>query len=181
MKKQIICERTKKEAIQPTIGFTCALVMVILFGLFDIRELGVDISAGTETTMYWIVRIICILCIPLISFLLFKSVKQLFKGELTVKISEDGIYLNIHKDLNITIQYEDIEKVSFKEYPNDQYMIFLFLKNPSKYLNEVQIEKNNKAKEKIPESGDIAIPSLFLREKKETVIDLINSYRMQVD
>lgn len=184
MKKEIICEKTKKEAIQPTIGFTGALITVVWCGVFDIRKFGVDISAGTETTMYWIVRIICILCIPLIAFLLFKSVKQLFKGELLVKISEDGIYLNIHKDLNTTIQYEDIEKVSFKEYPNNQYMIFLFLKNPPKYLNEEQIERNNRAKEKIPESGDIAIPSLFLKdlkEKKEDVIDLINSYRMQVD
>ena len=63
-------------------------------------------------------------------------------------------------------------------------MIFLFLKNPPKYLNEEHIERNNRAKEKIPESGDIAIPSLFLKdlkEKKEDVIDLINSYRMQVD
>ncbi len=38
-----------------------------------------------------------------------------------------------------------------------------------------------KAKEKIPESGDIAISSLFLKEKKNDVIDLINFYRMQVD
>ena len=184
MKKQIISEKTKKEAIQPTIGFTCALAMVVLCGLFDIRELGVDIGAGTETTMYWIVRIICILCIPLMAFSLFKSVKQLFKGELMLKISEDGIYLNIHKDLNTTIQYEDIEKVSFKEYPNDQYMIFIFLKDPSKYLSKAQIERNYrnyKAKEKIPESGDIAIPSPFLKEEKEVVIDIINSYRMQVD
>ena len=98
-----------------------------------------------------------------------------------LKISEDGIYSNIHKDLNTTIQYEDIEKVSFKEYPNDQYIIFIFLKDPSKYLSEAQIERNYKAKEKIPESGDIAIPSLFLKEEKEVVIDLINSYRMQVD
>lgn len=177
MKKEIICEKTKKEAIQPTIGFTCALAMVVLFGLFDIRKLGVDISAGTEMVMYWIVRIICILCIPLIAFLLFKVVKQLFKGELLVKISEDGIYLNIHKDLNITIQYEDIEKVSFREYPNNQYMIVLLLKNPSKYLNDKQIERNNQAKAKIPESGDIAIPSFFLKAKKEYVIDLINFYR----
>ena len=181
MKKQIISEKTKKEAIQPTIGFTCALAVVVLCGLFDVRELGVDIGAGTETTMYWIVRIICILCIPLMAFLLFKSVKQLFKGDLMLKISEDGIYLNIHKDLNTTIQYEDIEKVSFKEYPNDQYIIFIFLKDPSKYLSEAQIERNYKAKEKVPESGDIAIPSLFLKEEKEVVIDLINSYRMQVD
>ena len=111
MKKEIICEKTKKDAIQPTIGFTCALVMVVLCGVFDIRKFGVEISAGTETTMYWIVRIICILCIPLIAFLLFKFVKQLLKGELLIKISEDGIYLNIHKDWNATIQYEDIENV----------------------------------------------------------------------
>ena len=181
MKKQIICEKTKKEAIQPTIAFTCGLAAVVFYGLFDIRELGVEIGAGMETTLYWIVRIICILCIPLMAFLLFHFVKQLFKGELMLKISEDGIYLNIHKDLNTTIHYEDIEKVSFKEYPNDQYMIFIFLKDPSKYFSETQIERNYKAKEKITESGDIAIPSLFLKEEKEVVIDTINSYRMQVD
>ena len=110
MKKQIISEKTKKEAIQPTIGFTCALAMVVLCGLFDVRELGVDIGAGTETTMYWIVRIICILCIPLMAFLLFKSVKQLFKGELMLKISEDGIYLNIHKDLNTQFNTKILKK-----------------------------------------------------------------------
>ena len=170
MKKEIVYENTRKDAIQPTIGLTCTLIVLILCGLFDIRELGVNITTESETTIYWVVRIICILCIPVISFLLFKFIKQLFKGKLLVKISQEGIYLNIHKNLNTTIQYADIERVSFKEYPNDQYIIFLFLKNPSKYLNKAQIKRNYKAKEKIPECGDIAIPSLFLIEKKETVI-----------
>ena len=176
MKKEIICEKKRKDAIQPTIGSTLALFGFVLFGFFDVRKMGVEISPGIETTMYWIVKIICIILVPLTVYLLCKFIKQLCKGEVFLKISDEGIYLNIHKNLKTTIQYEDIENVSYKEYPNNQYMIFLFLKDPSKYLNEEQIDRNRKAKEKIPESGDIAIPSLFINTKKEEVIDLISSY-----
>lgn len=176
MKKEIISEKGKKDAIQPIIGLMCALIVVILCGVFDVRKMGVEISSGIETIMYWVVRIICILSVPLILFLLIKFVKQLFKGEVLLRISEDGIYVNIHKNLNTTIKYEDIIKVSYKEYPNQQYIIFLFLKDPHKYLDDEQMERNAMAKRKVLEAGDIAIPSIFIDAKRCEVVELINSY-----
>ncbi len=176
MKKEITFEKGKKDAIQPTIGLICALMVVVLCGVFDVRKMGVEISLGIETTMYWIVRIICMLCVPLVLFLLIKAIKQLFKGEVLLRISEDGIYVNIHKNLNTTIKYADITKVSYKEYPNQQYIIFLFLKDPYKYLDDEQMKRNAMARGKVPEAGDIAIPSIFINVKRDEVVELINSY-----
>ena len=40
MKKEIINERKKRDAIQPVIGLSIALIMITLFGIFDVREYG---------------------------------------------------------------------------------------------------------------------------------------------
>jgi len=92
MKKEIINERKKRDAIQPVIGFSLALIMITLFGIFDVRKYGVEIETGTETTIFWIVRFLCIVLIPLCVFLLVKFVKQLFKNELFFKVSHEGIW-----------------------------------------------------------------------------------------
>lgn len=175
MKREIISYKSKRDAIMPTLGFSMALVCLIVVAICDAEMLDADTSAGM--TIYWIVKGICILCIPLMIYLLSKFIKQLLHGELLLKISEDGIYLNFYEEAVPTIKYEDIERISYKEYPeNEQYIIFLFLTDPNKYLTQKQLERNARAKSKIPESGDVCIPSIFIKEKKEEVIELINYY-----
>ena len=112
MKKEIINERKKRDAIQPVIGFSLALIMITLFGIFDVRKYGVEIETGTETTIFWIVRFLCIVLIPLFVFLLVKFVKQLFNNELFFKVSHEGIYVKISEKYIYNVKYEDIEKVT---------------------------------------------------------------------
>lgn len=177
MNREIISYKAKRDAIMPTLGFSMALVCLIVVAICDAEMLGADTSTSAGAVMYWIVKGICILCIPLMIYLLSKFIKQLLHGELLLKISEDGIYLNFYEEAVPTIKYEDIERISYKEYPkNEQYMIFIFLTDPNKYLTKKQLERAALAKSNISGAGDIAIPSIFLKEKKEEVIALINYY-----
>ena len=177
MKREIISYKAKREAIMPTFGFSMALLCLVVVTICDAETLGADINTSAGATIYWIVKGICMLCIPLMVYLLSKFIKQLLHGELLLKISEDGIYLCFYQEAIPTIKYEDIERISYKEYPgNEQYIIFLFLTDPNKYLTPKQLERNAHAKSKIPESGDVFIPSIFIKEKKEEVIELINYY-----
>ena len=180
MKKEIINERKKRDAIQPVIGFSLALIMITLFGIFDVRKYGFEIEKGTETTIFWIVRFLCIVLIPLFVFLLVKFVKQLFNNELFFKVSHEGIYVKISEKHIYNVKYEDIEKVTIKQYPEGPYILFIFLKDPSKYLDEEQIERMKNAKKHIPESGDIAIHSGITKEKKAIVLETINYYLSQL-
>ena len=177
MKREIISYKAKREAIIPTFGFSMALLCLVVVTICDAQTLGADMNTSAGATIYWIVKAICILCIPIMVYLLSKFTKQLLHGELLLKISEDGIHLCIYQEAIPTIKYEDIERISYKEYPgNEQYIIFLFLTDPNKYLTPKQLERNAHAKSKIPESGDVCIPSIFIKEKKEEVIELINYY-----
>ena len=87
-----------------------------------------------------------------------------------IKISNKHIY---------NVKYEDIEKVTVKQYPNGPYVLFIFLKNPSMYLDNEQMERMAKARQTIPEAGDIAINDLLIKENKIVVLDLINFYLEQ--
>ena len=99
MKQQIVCKKKKSDAIMPVLGFSCALLMLIICGVFDVRKLGVE----TSPVMYWIVRILCLLLIPAFVFLLARFIRILFKGEVLLNISEEGIYTNIHKKRSISV------------------------------------------------------------------------------
>ncbi len=176
MKYEIKNERKRVSSIQPAIGFSLALCIVILFGVFDARKLGVEISEGSETIMFWVVRVICILSIPLFIFLLIKVFKQLAHDELLFRVSKEGIFAKI-TDKNIyNVDYKDIEKVTYKTYPHGQYIIFIFLKEPSKYLDEEQMIRMENARKSIPEAGDIGIPSLITNERLGLVLESINYY-----
>ena len=176
MKMEIKNERRKRDAIQPAIGFSSALAMLVLCGLFDIRKFGVEVSEGTETTVFWIVRVLCMLFIPFFVFLSIKFIKQLFKRELLFHVSEEGIYVNISNKHIYSIRYEDIEKISYRVYPQGPYMLFIHLKNPHKYLDARQIARIKQAKNTIPDAGDIAIPSRITNEDRMVVMDIINYY-----
>ena len=105
MKKEIINERKKRDAIQPVIGFSIALIMITLLGIFDVRKYGVEIEAGTETTIFWIVRFLCIVLIPLFVFLLVKFVKQLFNNELFFKVSNTSLNSKIYFLLTLIVLF----------------------------------------------------------------------------
>ena len=176
MKMEIINERRRRDAIQPAIGFSLALAMLVVCGIFDVRKFGVEISERTETTFFWIVRVLCILLIPIVLFLSIAFIKQLFKTKLLFRVSEEGIYAELSNKLIYNIKYDDIEKISYKVYPQGQYLIFIHLKEPHKYLDAKQIERAKQAKMKIPEAGDVAIPSTITKENRVIVMDLINFY-----
>lgn len=176
MKMEIKNERRRRDALLPTIGFSLALAMLVVRGIFDVRKLGEEISEGAETTFFWIVRVLCILLIPLFAFLLIKFIKQLFKCELLFHVSEEGIYAKISNKHIYNIRYEDIEKISYKTYPKGSYIVFIFLKDPLKYLDAEQIERNRQARKTIPEAGDIHIPSTIINENRIVVMDLINFF-----
>ena len=169
-------ESRKRDAIQPIIGFSCALFMCVLLGVLDVRKLGVEISEGTETTFYWIVRVILILLIPLFVFLIVNFIKQLFKNEVYFRVSKEGIYAKITNKHIYNINYKDIERISYKQYPQGPYIIFIFLKDPSKYLSKEQIEKIKTARVTMSEAGDIGIPSNIIKQNRDKVIELIEYY-----
>ena len=175
MKKEIINERKKRDAIQPTICISLTLIVITFFGLFDIRKYGAEI----ETVIFWIVRVFCIILIPLFVYLLIYFAKQLFYSEVIFKVSKEGIYVKISNKHIYNVKYEDIEKVTVKQYPNGPYVLFIFLKNPSMYLDNEQMERMAKARQTIPEAGDIAINDLLIKENKIVVLDLINFYLEQ--
>lgn len=75
-----------------------------------------------------------------------------------------------------SIPYEDIEKISYKVYPQGSYVLFIHLKHPHKYLDAKQIERIKQTKHKIPEAGEIAIPSGITNENRIVVMELINFY-----
>ena len=176
MKMEIKNERRRSDAIQPAIGFSLALAMLVVCGIFDVRKLGVEISEGTETTFFWIVRVLCVLLIPIFVYLSITFIKQLFKAKLIFRVSEEGIYAELSNKLIYNIEYNDIEKISYKVYPQGPYAIFIHLKDPHKYLDAKQMERVKQAKMKIPEAGDIAIPSGITMENRVDVMDLINFY-----
>ena len=169
-------ERRKRDAIKPTICLSLTLIAVILLGIFDIRKMGVEISEGTETTVFWLARVFSILLIPFIVYLLHNFIKQLFKSELIFRVSDEGIYAKITDKHIYHILYEDIVKISYKAYPEGPYIIFIFLKDPLKYLDAEQMERNEKARKSIPEAGDIHISSIITKEDRTVVMDLINFY-----
>ena len=143
MKREIISYKAKREAIMPTFGFSMALLCLVVVTICDAETLGADMNTSAGATIYWIVKGICMLYIPLMVYLLSKFIKQLLHGELLLKISEDGIYLNFYKDMTPTIKYEDIDRISYKDYPGtEQYMIFIFLTDPNKYLTKKTVRKS---------------------------------------
>lgn len=170
MKMEIKYERRRRDAIQRAIGFSLALAMMVFY------LIGVDIGEEPADTYFWIIKVLCILLIPLFVFLSIKFIKQLFKRELLFRVSEEGIYAKLSNKLIYNIEYNDIEKISCKIYPQGLYMLFVFLKDPHKYLDAEQMERIKKAKMKIPEGGDIAIPSIIVNENRIVVMDLINFY-----
>lgn len=176
MKLEIINERKRSSAIMPIFGLFCALFIAVLFGIFDIKELGANIEEGIETDMYIFVRIVCIIVLPLLIFNIIKNIKILIKGELYCKISSSGIYANISKENVYNIKYKDITKVTFKDYGKGVYILFIFLKNPDYYLSETQLKRMQETKIKFPEAGDVSIPSLIINEKIEVVLETINYY-----
>lgn len=176
MKYEIKNETKRMSSIQSSIGFTLALCILILFGVFDVRKFGIEIDAGFETVMFWIIRVICILLIPLFIFILIKVFKQLFRNELLFRASKDGIFAKITDKHIYNVNYIDIEKVTYKTYPHGVYILFIFLKEPSKYLDKEQIIRMENARKSIPESGDIGISSLIIKEKLEVVLETINYY-----
>lgn len=132
-----------------------------------------EISDGTETIVFWIVKITCLLLIPLFIFILIKVFKKLSHDELLFRISKEGIFVKI---TDKHIYNNDIENVTYKKYPHDQYIIFIFLKEPSKYLDKNQMIRMENAKKSIPEAGDITISSLITKEKLDQVLETINYY-----
>ena len=95
-------------------------------------------------------------------------------------MSSEGVYVKISNKLIYDVKYEDIEKVSVRRYPNDAYIIFIFLKKPSKYLDEEQLNRMIKARESIPDAGNIAIPFTITNEKEEVILETINYYLNQL-
>ena len=160
----------RKEAFSTFFACLACLAILVLFGLFDLREYT------DNNFTYWLLRVLCIILIPIVLFATVSMGKMLFRKKPLIEMNSLELIDNSSATSLGAIRWSDMERAYIK----GQFLT-VELKNPDDYISRASWIKKLFAIVNMKMGfGPICISPVLFKNQTKEFLDGFSRY-MRID